>query len=179
MSSALYSDHVLAYRLGGWSGVLPLPPQRKFSPPAGWTGREGRNPDDSQIEQWMSQVPDGNIALRLPPDVVGIDVDAYGNKPGRETLAALEENLGPLPPTWISTSREDGVSGIRLFRCQSDIEFPGGGPGIDIIQHHHRYTVVAPSVHPEGRIYHWITPDGQRATAFPSVDDLPELPAAW
>ena len=44
-----------------------------------------------------------------------MDVDAYGGKPGAETLARLEAELGSLPQTLMSASRTDGRSGIRWF----------------------------------------------------------------
>ena len=34
-------------------------------------------------------------------------------------------------------------------------------------------------VHPEGRTYRWINPDGIVTTTIPDPDDLPNLPAAW
>ena len=39
--------------------------------------------------------------------------------------------------------------------------------------------VVAPSLHPEGRHYFWVDPDGTSNGAIPHVDQRPELPAAW
>ena len=52
-------------------------------------------------------------------EVIGIDVDHYisGGKEkfGGDQLKELEAKLGPLPPTWISSSRSDGISGIRFF----------------------------------------------------------------
>lgn len=176
-----YADHAHAYLRAGWS-PLPLPPRAKKPVPDGWTGRDGAWPSGADVHAWTEDRGDGNIALRLPPHVVGIDVDAYGDKPGGLVLAELERDLGPLPPTWRSTSRDDGVSGIRLYTVPPGRRWPSTlGPGIDVIRHEHRYVVAPPSVHPDTqRPYRWIGPDGiPHVTAHPAVADLPALPAAW
>jgi hypothetical protein len=52
-------------------------------------------------------------------------VDAYGDKTGGRTLREAEKRWGPLPHTVISSSRDDCVSGIRLYRIPQSIELPG------------------------------------------------------
>ena len=142
------------YERHGWQTVLPLPAGRKEAPPRGYTGRGAKTPTARQLATWRQRHLDGNLALHLPPGVLGIDVDAYGGKPGAETLAELEDRLGALPDTWRSSSRpDDPVSGIRFFRVPEGLEWPGGLPGIELIHSGHRYAVVAPSIHPEGRRY--------------------------
>lgn len=171
------------YRRAGWSGTLALPARAKSPPPAGYTGADGAWPTDADIEAWLADDPAGNLALRLPRMVVGLDVDAYAGKPGGATLAALEGEHGELPPTWTTTSRHDGVSGIRLYRVPHAIDsWPTeAGPGIEMIRYAHRYAVVWPSEHPEGGTYRWRRPEGSWADdgEIPSPGDLPELPAAW
>jgi hypothetical protein len=115
----------------------------------------------------------------MPETVLGLDVDNYAGKPGAATLTEAVSRLGPLPDTPISTSRDDGASGIRFFRvpagrCWADVL----GPGVELVHHGHRYAVAAPSVHPEGRPYRW-TGAGGNPVDGPAVDDLPALPAAW
>jgi hypothetical protein len=177
-----YAQAFEAYLAAGWRGVLPLPARRKTPPPDGYTGRVLTWPSVPDVYTWAEQREGrGNVALRLPQHVVGIDVDAYDNKPGAQTLTDHEQRLGALPPTWRSTSRDDGVSGIRLFRIPEGLHWPGDlGGGIEVIQYRHRYVVAPPSLHPEGRAYRWITPDGATsATAVPHVDELPWLPDTW
>src|SRR5215218_2429048 len=67
-----------------------------------------------------------NIAIHMPDDCIGIDVDHYNGKIGGATLAQLEQELGPLPPTYISTARNGGVSGIRWFRTEPGLRWPTG-----------------------------------------------------
>src|SRR6266700_78160 len=190
-AGAGYGDVVRLYRAAGWRGVLPLPPGQKKSPPDGLTGRQGADPTDAQIEAWVTQHANGNVALRMPAGVVAIDVDNYGSKQGGWTLAAAEGQWGSLPETWRSTSRpDDPISGIRYFRVPVGVELPGqiemGANGtrtgdIEIIQRHHRFAVVSPSMHPEERQYVWFRPDGTLAAEgeIPSPNDLPELPQTW
>lgn len=174
-----FASHAVRYRTAGWSGVLPIPPRRKSSPPTGFTGANGAYPDDDQVAEWAVSGPACNIALRMGPDVIGIDVDDYDDKPGGRTLAELVDTCGELPPTWVSTSRTDRVSGIRFYRLPTPTKLIGSLPGIEIIQRHHRYAVVAPSLHPDGREYRWISPDGEFGGQVPDVATLPELPAEW
>ena len=182
MTTATPQPYGLAARLylqKGWAGVLPLPANEKTPPPTGYTGG-GADPTVEQVEAWLANGhAGGNIALRLPADVLGIDVDAYAGKAGAESLAEAEARFGELPPTWTCTSRSDGVSGIRFFTVPEGLAWPNTvGPGIETIRRGHRYAVVFPSVHPSGATYRWLDRDGQVCEP-PRPVDLPELPDAW
>ena len=176
-----YQANMGKYLNAGWPSVLPLPAAMKYPPPQDTTGREATQPTHDQYVRWLSDPRHHNIALRLPDGIIGLDVDAYANKPGWHTLCTLEAQLGPLPDTWRSTSRNDGASGIRLYQTPTGLQWPGeAGPGIEIIQHNHRYMVVSPSTHPEGGTYHWIDPEGIATIGTaPNINDLPELPQTW
>ena len=183
-----YAEHAFAYRRAGWHGVLPIPtppagtPPGKGKPPAGYTGAKHADvyPSPADIQTWADFDPDrGNIALRLPRNVLGIDVDMYDGKAGAATLAKWEAQWGPLPPTIMSTSRSDG-SGIRLFRVPERPSWRGEEGGIELVHHGHRYAIVWPSLHVEGRTYELIDQrTGEILDAPPTIDDLAELPAAW
>jgi len=172
-----YADAYAAYWDAGWRGVLPLPYRAKKTPPDGYTGRGYAEPSYADCVAWADDGPH-NIALHLPRGVVGIDVDDYAGKGGGATLSGLVAECGPLPPTWLSSSRGDGISGIRLYRVSDDAELIGGLTGIEIIQYSHRYVVCWPSVHPEGMTYEWVTEDTGES-GVPPVDALPPLPAKW
>lgn len=178
-----FADAVELYRSAGWPAVLWFPPFAKHPPPTGFTGTNGRTADDEQIRTWLRREPAGNIGLRLPEGVIGIDVDAYDDKRGAETLDQAEQALGPLPATWISTARDDNVSGIRWFRvpiARYLDRIPPANSGIEIIQNHHRYALVWPSVHPDtGATYKWHDPQGLISTTPPTPDQLAELPQDW
>jgi hypothetical protein len=202
-----YGDFADRYREAGWS-PLPLPHGRKVPPPDGYTGYGAPMVSYADLTGWLEngvpvalfpaghpragqvkrppmsahEVQNGNIALRLPDGVVGIDIDAYKAE-GVDTMNRLVAQLGPLPATWRSSSRDDGRSGIYLFRTPHDLAFGDVGEGVETIRHAHRYVVAAPSTHPgdertpPGGIYRWFAPDG--SAKAPRVDDLPELPVPW
>lgn len=196
-----YSTAAHDYFNAGWYPI-PLPHNAKDPVPVGFTGQDGEFVSERQVLEWSKpkarfdtkkvNFPVGNVALRLPKTVIGIDVDAYGTKKGDETLAAAEEDWGALPPTWVSTSRTDGISGIRLFAVPEGLAWPGElpqGKGVEILQWAHRYAVVAPSTNPDnnGLPYRWFqeeeTDEGvvlaPREDEFPAVDEIPALPQEW
>jgi len=148
-------------------------------------------PDKQKVMKWHKDYQaNGNIALRMPDTVIGIDVDAYGEKVGRASFDELLADLGPLPDTWTLTARSDGVSGIRFFRVPGGLHWSGQPiADIQIIQNHHRYAVAYPSVHPDTKkIYLWYppgtslngTPEGITVdNEIPLLSDLAKMPAPW
>ena len=174
--TGIYAGWSRAYHAAGWSALL-LPPRKKLPPPDGFTGRDGAYASRADVEAWCEERPDGNIAIRLPRGVIGVDADLY--KPGAEQAwNDLVSRLGPLPVGPMTTSREEG-SGIRWLRVPEDYEAVGKLPDDcgEVVQWFHRYVVAPPSVHPEtGKPYKWLNvPDGH----IPALDDLPVLPQAW
>lgn len=172
-----FGDSADTYRMLGWT-PLPLPERSKSPPPRGTTGRNARDPSDADHAAWLANHGDGNIALRLPVGVIALDVDHHGDKTGGATIAELEAKLGPLPATFVNSARP-WPSGHRFYRVPAGTELQGqAGPHVDLIQRHHRYVVIAPSVHPDRMLYKWSDPEGEPC-APPAPEDLPELPAAW
>lgn len=175
------------YHRRGWA-VMPIPRGKKLPPPTGFTGHNGATPSYADMMEWAQDRPDDGAAIRMVSGVAGIDVDHYGAKRGADTLAEAETRWGTLPPTWRSTSRDDGKSGIRLFRIPEGVELQTGIKflelelgGIEICQHHHRYVLCWPSIHERtGKVYWWINElDGSVSDEPPALDDIPELPAKW
>lgn len=160
----------------GW-GVLKLPYGQKKTPPDGYTGQNGIMASAADVQCWIDEGP-ANVGIRMPEDVVGLDFDCY-KEVGRLSKARLEDECGPLPETWTSTSRTDG-SAIHYFRVPvvPGVRFHDPAEGIEVIQHHHRYAVAPPSLHPDThRIYVWRAPDG--SSTPPNVAELPDLPSRW
>lgn len=183
----------LHYREAGWEGTLPLGPRpgMKAPPPKGWTGHGAPYPGGPDVFAWLETYGAHNLGIRMPEGVIGLDIDAgYVKdgilKRGDETLAQLEAQFGPLPPTWVSSARP-APSGIRWFRVPAGSVFPGeAGKFIEIIQPGHRFAVVWPSTNPDagGAPYEWRHEDGAdvrpRAGELPpQPGELPALPAAW
>lgn len=195
-----YKRAAQTYFESGWSPI-PLPHEQKFPVPdqfpAGtdmsFTGAAGVYVTEEHIRHWTSakgranagklSYPAGNIAIRLPPHVLGVDVDAYDGKTGGKTLQDAELDWGALPPTWVSSSQEDGISGIRWFRIPPGLAWPGElpqGKGVELIRWDHRFALVAPSVHDKSkREYKWfqevVRDDGSYAMVL-SVDEFPDCP---
>lgn len=167
----------------GWRGVLPLPPGKKFPPPRGTTGYGAPLPSFADLWSWAEQRPDANVALRMAPGQVAIDVDAYGDKPGAATIAEQARRAGvALPATWRLSSRGvDNLSGRYLLRVPEGTRLVTALPGVEMVQPHHRYSVAAPSRNDadSGRPVEWIDPGGRVSARVPSPSELPELPAAW
>jgi hypothetical protein len=206
-----YAVAANTYWEAGWRGILPLRRGTKGGSEANlpvvhcdkhrpktsrsgtmacpdcvhYTGYAAVDPSYPDILQWTETRPVDNLCLHLPDGIIGIDVDAYGAKTGAAALLEAIRRWGPLPPTVRSTSREDPVSGIRLYRVppgtllEDTITFPELGIGdIELIQRHHRYVVCWPSIHPEKRPYWW-RDDATQFTSIPNPAALPPLPPTW
>lgn len=159
-------------------GTILLPYGHKSPPPRGFTGHDGFEPDDEQVAAWMAE--GGNIGIRFPMGVVGIDVDWYKND-GQVSWSNLLSQCGALPPTWKSSARPTQPhSGVYLFRIPWELKLHDKpAPGIEIIQWFHRYMCTWPSIHPEGGKYLLTSPDGKMGFGPPLIEDLPELPETW
>jgi len=181
-----FGNNVMFYTQRYWP-VIPVHANSKECAIVGYTGRDGAYPTRDELKAWESDYAGHNIAIRLPKDIIGIDVDAYGTKDGYATLKALEEDLGELPHTYVITSRTDGASGIRLFRCDPKANWKGAaGIGIDVLTWYHRYAVVSPSVHPDTKVeYEWYHEAGEEYEFQPATcpsykdDIIPALPESW
>lgn len=175
-----YAEAAALYYEKGWTGTLPVPYGRKAPVPVGRTGNDGAYPSRADVQAWTEDRGGDNIVLRMPANVIGVDLDAYDDKQGAQTFAELEAELGKLPPTVRVTSRDDGVSGIRFYTVPEGLRWPGIlGPGIETVRREHRYAVAWPSKHPNGGTYRWLDHDGAEFDGVPSVSDLPALPSAW
>lgn len=177
------ADEVMASGLGD---PIPIPRGRKTPPPAGFTGRNGHRPSGADIAEWRAHRGGDNIAMRAAPNVVFLDCDHYkGREAVDAALAAMEEAGGLLASRVRSTSRgSDDPSGSRPYRLpegvdEADLGDPPPAEGyeeshIELIRHSARYQMWPGSLHPAGRVYQWLTDDGE-AVDPPHVDDLPVL----
>ncbi len=177
-----YASGAQTYIRTGWQGVLPGDIGGNGVVPAGYSGRNGAYPAEAQVHQWMLEHASASLALRVPGDVLGIDVDAYDEKPGAATLYDLIQECGALPLTFKSTSRmpDDLASGIYFFRVPEGIEWITELPGVEFIQRKHRWARVWPSIAPRtGNIYRWYYGMDARPMDPPSLKQLPQLPLKW
>lgn len=184
MARKIYQEGVPSYAAAGWDGVIPVKRGDKRPNLEGVTGHTGDQLSPEKSRE-LSETPRHaycNLGLRLPRGFVGVDVDDYGTKTGGTTLRNLEELYGPLPKGPYSTARGPGVSGIRIFRTDDDLDFePEFGPEIEAIRFAHRFVVAWPSTHHTGSTYRWYHADGTPYPEgeVPRRDEFPELPASW
>lgn len=177
MENTPYHKGALNYLIAGWT-PLPLPYAEKFPPPEGYTGGKAVVPtEETVLEEWFEH--GGNIALKMPSDVIGIDVDRADM--GYRTFKRLLKRLGDLPISYVIANREKVEDGFTaFFKVPEGIEWKASaGYKIDVIQSHHRYQTAPPSIHPEGRVYEWRTISGQPIPFIPEIDSFPELPEKW
>ena len=175
-----FTVSVNGYLSAGWDFLLPLPEGAKFPPPKGYTGRSAAVPTEEDLAAWGER--GGNIAIRLPETVIGIDVDNYSGKVGGRTISEVEEKAGmAFPPTWTSSRHEDLSAGrTMLYTIPAGTTLISGLKDVDVIQSGHRYLTAPPSIHPSGAAYYWTTPGGAKVEGtlvFPELDEIPELPA--
>jgi hypothetical protein len=166
----------------GWAPI-PIMDDGKGRTQGGVTGYEGVDLEGMRLQESVHKYGHCNVAVRMPegvdPDgrewkLLGLDVDAYDDKPGGDTLKRWAEDWGELPPTCVSTSRDDGISGIRFYKVPRDWFGIGGSPGIELIQRHHRQAVVAPSIHETRKVpYRWMN---QRNTEWPGIPKAGQCP---
>ena len=180
-----YGDSALAYIKAGWPEALPVwrgGTKDKQPIVRGYHGRDGAWPDDTTTQLWSRRYARQNIALRLPRWVIGLDVDHYADKYGGDYLDELQKQLGPLPGTFVSTSRTDGISGIRLYIVPGDFvnsAWPSqAAEDIEMITWYERYVICAPSLHKTGKQYRWVN-DGLEVDMIPEPGSMPLLPEEW
>jgi hypothetical protein len=191
-----YGDGALLYFSRGWTDVFPVgsdaTPLAKSPVPVGVTGYDAPPVGWERIKRaTTTRAARRNLGLRMPRQVIGIDVDDYEGHGGGPTLARAEAALGPLPATFRNSARGDGNSGHRYFRTgMGRVVKPAAealltkayGDGIEILHHGHRYAVAWPSLNPDKGFaeYRWYGPDGFLLDGPPPrVIDLPVLSLAW
>lgn len=189
-----YTEASRLYRSLDWTVVAPARLAPESKKPAGAVfdvfGR-GNTATSEQMDGWERDFPYRNCLLKMNRGIIGIDIDHYDewrddkkrwiHKRGYDHIAQDIGRLGDLPPTYSSTSRgKTQPSRILFYRVDEGAEFHGEPyEDVEIIQNHHRYAVVWPSIHPRnGEQYKWYGPDGEEC-APPRPSDISPLPREW
>ena len=152
-------EAALSYAARGWR-VFPCAPRTKIpllSKKNGGNGCLDATNDVKQITLWWTKHPGANIALACGKEsgvyVVDVDCNIKENKNGWESLRKLKEEGKELPATMI----QDTPGGGAHYLYKSDNpprNMNNFLNGIDI-RCEGFYIVVAPSVHPNKKVYKW------------------------
>lgn len=170
----------MAARIYLAAGFRPLPAKGKDLIVKDVSGGY-REATTEEIERWRVDHAQMNVVLRLPENVIALDVDNYKGDVVR--LRMLEESIGEeLPVTWNSDAR-GGDGGKLLYRVtHTDIKWPQAVADITIAQHTHRYVIAPPSVNPITKTpYRWYQGLGGPVIddQVPTVAELPLLGPLW
>ncbi len=115
--------------------------------------------DPGRIEAWWRCSPTANLGL-VTGDRSGFDVlDVDPRHGGDATLAALEAEHGPLPPTLEVAT---GSGGRHLYFLHHEgLACAQGRPGRGLdVKADGGYVAAPPSVHPSGERYRWLSGRG-------------------
>src|SRR5689334_3238288 len=171
-------EHALAYAARGWP-VFPLRPGEKvplIAKAAGGNGCHDATCDGAQIRKWWGRCPTANIGLAAGTAFWVLDIDYKGwpdvdrdaaYPDGADTLLALRQRFGRLPPTVRQYS--GGMGWQRFFK--PDPRIRNGVkvlPGLDT-RAAGGYVVAPPALHPSRRHYRWL--------AGPDETELAPAPA--
>ena len=143
----------LDYARRGWS-VVPVERGGK-RPLVAWTELQSRRASPGEIDAWFGRRPDANVAIvtGVISHLLVIDVDpAHG---GFESVAAWEDQHGPLPAT---VECRTGGGGRHLYFSHPGEVTPNRvalAPGIDS-RGDGGCVVAPPSLHASGRRYEWL-----------------------
>ena len=115
----------------GWTAPLPIPEGAKYPPPNKTTGDIPKLKESKIESLWLDAPQNSNTALRMQIehpkyDIIGIDIDQYGNKRGRDHIRQMEEELGTLDLENIpccSRRGVDSLSGQRYFLVPKGIKW--------------------------------------------------------
>jgi hypothetical protein len=145
MSDTTLRDAALALAKAGWP-VLPCDPNPGDHSKAPLTkhGHLDATRGDDIIREWWEKWPNALIGVKIPEDVVAIDIDPR-NGGSRDNLTAA---LGPLPDTLTVRSGRDD-DGEHLYFKRPAVTLRGHVPGVSGVDvKTSGYMIAPPSPHP-------------------------------
>ena len=137
-------DKALKYAARGWH-VGQCHPRRKQS----LRHYFDHTIDPDKIRSWWTEFPDANLNVLTGKisNLISVDID------GPQGRAFWEETFGPIRCPEIVTPRGSHL----LFLCPTPFPTFNLHPEIDVCADDGQ-TMMPPSVHPNGLIYHWRNP---------------------
>jgi hypothetical protein len=170
INGALLRKYSHRYAQAGF-GVIPLRendkvPDPKYAP----NGLKNATTDTMLIEDWVVRGWVGNIGILPPVGYVVIDVD--GDQ-GVIEMQKLQELHGRLPTT---RTQRTGTGWHRLYQHDGPPLAMSkkrlGCSHVDLRGEGQSYIVAAPSIHPNGSEYRWMTGRDTIATLPPAYCEL-------
>lgn len=147
-------DAAMQYSELGWR-VFPLRPNSKLPQIKKWPTKA--TSDRRQVDNWWTKWPDANVAIVTGEKSGLFVVDIDPKNDGANSLTTLLNTYGDFPDT---ANQKTGSGGDHfLFKVPDEpIKTRRGFPdkGIDICGDG-GYIVAAPSIHPNGNRYEWVT----------------------
>lgn len=148
-----------AYVARGWS-VVPIMPRNKVPAVPAWREYQKRLPTEAELREWFMD-KEANIAVVTGAVSGLVVVDADGDE-GLATAA----NLNVRSSVWQLTGKgahylfaHPGTLVGNAVRKFTGIDVRGDGG----------YFLVAPSIHPNGRVYTWQGDPGSELPALPEI----------
>jgi putative DNA primase/helicase len=114
--------------------------------------------DRDQIRAWWTESPDANIGIATGSEAGILVLDIDPRNKGKETLARLKKELGPLPDTVTALTGGGGRHLIfkhPAFSVRKDTSGKVFGPGVDVLSDG-CIMIAPPSVHASGKQYRWV-----------------------
>jgi len=150
--------------------LIPLRRRDKMPADRRWQAR-----DYDQVEVLERARRDSlNLGVRLPADVVVVDVDPRNFPEGRDSLAELAADIGLdlASAPHVLTGNLDHPGHHYYFRKPVGAALLDSVEGFEGVEFKSlgRQVVAAGSVHPTGGLYRW-------ASDSPPLHDMPDLPA--
>ncbi len=154
IESVCWPDAALTLAAAGFE-VFPLMPRSKV-PYRGTHGHRDATRDASKIQEWSQHNAGANLAVRVPPGYVVIDIDPRNG--GAVTWRAMVNNGGHLFRTLTAST---GGGGWHLWFCLPDSWRsapinPLLGPGVEVKPPRRSGVTMPPSIHSSGRMYQWL-----------------------
>lgn len=189
-----YKDKALAHFDKGWA-VFPAAPGGKEPLVKGRSGGYQSVPVKREvIEREAVQYDKANIGIRIPDDMIVLDLDLRVDEATGEIRAdGLESFWGlDLPPTiGLAHQPEDATGAFEdlepndyrhhFYRVPEGVTpndialLKDSAGGVDLLRWMHRLTVGAGSVHKSGERYRWVRPDGTVSRGIPRPEDATRL----
>lgn len=182
-----YKDRALAHFDKSWD-VFPAAPGGKEPLVKGRSGGYQSEPASrEQILRELDRFDKANIGIRLPNDMIGLDLDLRADADGVVTADGLDSFFGlELPPTIGLGHAPDGDEVAPDYRhhlyrvpvgvLPDDIaRLKDSKGGIDLLRWMHRLTVGSDSIHKSGQMYRWVREDGSISKGIPTPAQATQL----